>query len=69
VVLAVVGIVAAILHSAFLTAGTPQFRTETSIALLGVWPVGSITQLTVAIREADDSLPNRPLQPMTAPES
>lgn len=57
-VLSAVGIVAAILHGAFLAAGTPQFRTVASIGLLGAWLVASLVQLVLVTRERDSALAN-----------
>ncbi len=49
--LAMGGLLAALVHGSFLTAGTSQFRTTTSIGLLVVWLGGSILQLTAVGRE------------------
>ena len=50
-VLAAGGIIAAVLHGAFLIAGLPAFATVTSLGLLGVWLAASIAQLAVIWRE------------------
>jgi hypothetical protein len=50
--LAAAGVIAALIHGSFLAAGTPEFRTTTSIGLLATWLVGSILQSAMIAREA-----------------
>lgn len=50
VLLGMAGIIAGILHGAFLAAGTPQFREAFSMGLLGVWFVTSIAQIVASSR-------------------
>ncbi len=53
ILLAAAGMIAAVLHGAFLASGSEQFKTVASIALLAVWLASSIVQLIVVCRAAD----------------
>jgi uncharacterized protein DUF6713 len=58
VLLATAGIVAAVVHGAFLAAGTSQFGTATSMGLLATWFAGSILQFAVIRRQTRETLAN-----------